>query len=89
MSRACRGADKSRTPHGKRKSVKTTVRRMVRGTSKCGAPVDYWPGEKAIVRPREVQGAGEPQAGPSDAPREKVAFLGAGSVSSFRVRAFT
>ena len=65
--RTCRGAGNSRTPHGQRESVRTTARRMARGSPKCETSVDYWPGGEVLGRQPVVQSAGGPQAEPSDA----------------------
>ena len=69
--RARRGADDARTPQCARESVKTTVRRLVRGSPSFHTSVDFWPGVKAGKRSPVAQCAGEPQAERADVPREK------------------
>ena len=42
LLRSCHGADEARTPHRARESVKTTVRRFVRGSPFCDTLMDLW-----------------------------------------------
>ena len=51
LLRARHGADNSRAPHGVQQAVKTTARRLIRGSPSCEASRDYWPGTKALGRP--------------------------------------
>ena len=87
MLRACHGAEESLTPHAKRESTRTAVRRMARGAPKCDTSADSWPGEKALKRSQVVLSAGGLRADPLDALQDKVAFFDAKLVPGARVRA--
>ena len=51
LLRAARSPDDSRLPFEKRRSASATARRIVRGDPKVPQSADWWPGEKAGMRP--------------------------------------
>ena len=75
--RACRGVEDSCEPHSTRESVKTTARRLVRGSPECDASFDFWPGQKTFNRPAAGSTVAEPQAEPSDVLSDRAVALDA------------
>ena len=72
--RATRSSDESRPPFEKRRSEPATARRLVRGHPDADGSADYWPGDKAELRPEAPRPDGDPQAEPSSSARPGVAL---------------
>ena len=62
--RAARNSGEVRYPPDKRRSTRTSARRMARGSPAVDASEDFWPGAKERSRPPASRPDGEPQAGP-------------------------
>ena len=63
-------SDGTRNPRDKRWCVRTTTRRLVRGSPPVGQSVDFWPGMKAARRPEVAFPGGEPREEPVEPPKK-------------------
>ena len=74
LLRATHNSAEVRRPGSKRKSVRATGRRLVRGSKLASESVDYWPGKKATSRPPVSFPAGEPCSEPGGSFQNAVAL---------------
>ena len=74
LLRATHNSDDVRHPFEKRRSVRTTARRLVRGSPEVDSSVDQWPGTKTPNRPEVALPDSGPQAESVD-PQQKFVLL--------------
>ena len=73
MIRATHNSDEARNPVARRRSVRTTTHRLVRGSPKVGSSAHQWPSRQASCRPAVSFPGGEPQAEPVEPQQQVVA----------------